>query len=861
MKIKYVIFCKTCNLFLCEECLNQHKENNESHEFIELNKLKINFCYFHNKNSNKFCFDCNEEICEECVKEHNKHKIEKIIIDNKNLENFKNFLENAEISKKNKYMFLKEIIIKLENLNKNESKKELNNIIEKMIEIFYNDLKIAQNLIFFAKILFISCEKIKVFSDIRKKQFDTLIKIINKYFENENFENFQNIINNEKYKFLNYFAKISKDKKFFDRRIKELFSQSKGNKNFYFFSDFEKTKNFINSSFDYSGFLKKEIAIDKIDNPYNYINIDKTLNNIENIYKNISSNESEFILSLIAKYLEKNGAKLNILKKNEKKKLKNIDLISMQYNLFTLVNQKKYELIFDFGEEKIKEIMTSLNPIRTFKKEYKKIIAEKLEVEKKNIIFSDIQEGSLRVHLKIRNNNKKDSEIIDRLKGIENLKKVNIKPLLEELRVSPEILDPKGDRNSGWGKNEKRGGEKYIPPSKDWYGIGLNVYGQYDNGNNDWLDCTNKKDEYPVAYLGLNNFLNDKEKIIEDLNDFCKDVNKMIKEKTYQEEENTRKKNRKCGEGICLFPNPEHAENSAGIIDLLGYRYKIIIMCRVKKNKIRQPKNFPYCWILNPAPDEIRPYRILIKKFPISPMTGAANDTIITTTTPIDYIISSINSNDFSFYNLKNDIRYRMYSILNEQKLNPNDFFVLKLYSSDYYKYINNYLRFKEINKFTEKEIKSWICCLQLALKNNINVKDNTIVYRGVEKYKFPSEIGVGSKFYFREFISTSTSISIAKEFTENSKQGTIMGITIKNNGTNGRPNYCFYIAGISKFPREKEILFSSHCLSSPDPVINVTVLDHAVRPVPGHDDVVKHQDAYAVQQPLQLERGGNILR
>ena len=487
----------------------------------------------------------------------------------------------------------------------------------------------------------------------------------------------------------------------------------------------------------------------------------------------------------------------------------------MQYNLFTLVNQKKYELIFDFGEEKIKEIMTSLNPIRTFKKEYKKIIAEKLEVEKKNIIFSDIQEGSLRVHLKIRNNNKKDSEIIDRLKGIENLKKVNIKPLLEELRVSPEILDPKGNRNSGWGKNEKRGGEKYIPPSKDWYGIGLNVYGQYDNGNNDWLDCTNKKDEYPVAYLGLNNFLNDKEKIIEDLNDFCKDVNKMIKEKTYQEEENTRKKNRKCGEGICLFPNPEHAENSAGIIDLLGYRYKIIIMCRVKKNKIRQPKNFPYCWILNPAPDEIRPYRILIKKFPISPMTGAANDTIITTTTPIDYIISSINSNDFSFYNLKNNNRYRMYSILNEQKLNPNDFFVLKLYSSDYYKYINNYLRFKEINKFTEKEIKSWICCLQLALKNNINFKENTIVYRGVEKYKFPSEIGVGSKFYFREFISTSTSISIAKEFTENSKQGTIMGITIKNNGTNGRPNYCFYIAGISKFPREKEILFSSHCLFS----------------------------------------------
>ena len=73
-KILSNIFCKTCKLFLCNECLDQHKINNKNHEFIELNKLKMNFCYFHNENSNKFCFNCNEEICEECVKEHNKIK-------------------------------------------------------------------------------------------------------------------------------------------------------------------------------------------------------------------------------------------------------------------------------------------------------------------------------------------------------------------------------------------------------------------------------------------------------------------------------------------------------------------------------------------------------------------------------------------------------------------------------------------------------------------------------------------------------------------------------------------------------------------------------------------------------------------
>ena len=40
------------------------------------------------------------------------------------------------------------------------------------------------------------------------------------------------------------------------------------------------------------------------------------------------------------------------------------------------------------------------------------------------------------------------------------------------------------------------------------------------------------------------------------------------------------------------FQNPKYAENSAGIIDILGYRMKIIIMCRINPKKIRQPVIF-----------------------------------------------------------------------------------------------------------------------------------------------------------------------------------------------------------------------------------------------------------------------------
>ena len=88
----------------------------------------------------------------------------------------------------------------------------------------------------------------------------------------------------------------------------------------------------------------------------------------------------------------------------------------------------------------------------------------------------------------------------------------------------------------------------------------------------------------------------------------------MISSKLYQNELDLKKnKTSTCGEGVCLFQNPEYAENCAGIINLYGYNIKIILMCRVNPKKIRQPENFKDCWILNPTPEEIRPYRILMK--------------------------------------------------------------------------------------------------------------------------------------------------------------------------------------------------------------------------------------------------------
>ena len=314
--------------------------------------------------------------------------------------------------------------------------------------------------------------------------------------------------------------------------------------------------------------------------------------------------------------------------------------------------------------------------------------------------------------------------------------------------------------------------------------------------------------------MGINNYLNDYNEIIEKLNSVSKNIKNMITQKLYKNEKDIKNNNLECGDGICVFQNPKFAENGAGILDVLGYRIKILLMCRVNPKKIRQPENYPDCWILNPTPDEIRPYRILIKKIPFSPLTGTLNDKIIVVNSPVNYIVSAIKSNDFSFNNLKNDESFQTVSIINNQIIN-DDFFAIRLYSSIYFQYINTYLRNKQIislkdfQDLSEEEIRSWICCLQLALSRNINVEEDTVAYRGIG-LKFPPEIGIGSKFYFREFISTSIYQNFAEEWIE--YNGTILVIKIKNNGINGHKNYCYYIEDITYTEEQYEVLFSSHC-------------------------------------------------
>ena len=153
-----------------------------------------------------------------------------------------------------------------------------------------------------------------------------------------------------------------------------------------------------------------------------------------------------------------------------------------------------------------------------------------------------------------------------------------------------------------------RGTEKYDPPY-GWFGIGLKVNDK--NENNNWLENKSKNSKWAIAYLNIgkcssyNNF----EAILCDVI-----VNKKIDNETnkkYKKKNDKRHKGEKVGEGVILFPFIKDAERNANIFTIYEKKYKILLMAKVRIDKIREPPK-DNIWILNK--EFIRIYRILLKE-------------------------------------------------------------------------------------------------------------------------------------------------------------------------------------------------------------------------------------------------------
>ena len=563
-----------------------------------------------------------------------------------------------------------------------------------------------------------------------------------------------------------------------------------------------KEEDFINSAVYLSDMMNKINIIEKKKCPNKLISTKKVMKYPGLITKKFEKNEQIFTLSLISNILEEKGINVNIYKENESNN--KIDGANLQYLFNGFTEKKKYEIKFGLEKNKINILLQKGNELNNFIDEWKTKISNILKIDQDKLYLVNPKYNSGFCLDLITNEGKIH---YNKLKNFNEIKDINEKPLIEGCQLNADIFDPAhNNQDPNWGTNEKRGGLDYIPPI-GWFGYGLKVTKKYDNGNDTWLNYNGLTGEFAVAYFGLSNIYGNKKNMSHFLNEInSKDALNAGYEQIYKNDENIFENSKgefqKCGTGVYLFQNPKIAENTAGIIDIGGVRYKVLLMCRVNPKKIRQPKGFKDCWILNPLPSEVRPYRILVKKIFQSPLAGASQNEIKTFSASPEYFNDIIIKKDTSFL------------LKNPHNIYNNDYdYVINLYTSNEYRYINNYLREGKIennSKYTEKELKSWAWCLHSALTTRKStVLNGSTYYRGVS-LKFDQNLGVGSKFIFGEFTSVSEDKNVALGFAG---YGTLFIIRIENNNY---PNfYCNKISDLSDFKNEKEILITSNCTYS----------------------------------------------
>ena len=207
------------------------------------------------------------------------------------------------------------------------------------------------------------------------------------------------------------------------------------------------------------------------------------------------------------------------------------------------------------------------------------------------------------------------------------LKEVQKELLFTGCTLKKSMLDARGNNaDGGWGIGEKRGGEEYIPP-EGWIGYGLKVLDKYDlekeGKQNDWLAYDNREGEWCIAYHGVGSEYSSKEvaKAVNGIANYTlKEKNENSNEEgdeeeyDYAEDDDIRHPGNKVGRGVYCSPNPDVMDNYAGKVEINNGMYKMGFMLRVNPEKIRVPVGNLNFWVLNGNPDEIRPYRILIKK-------------------------------------------------------------------------------------------------------------------------------------------------------------------------------------------------------------------------------------------------------
>ena len=296
--------------------------------------------------------------------------------------------------------------------------------------------------------------------------------------------------------------------------------------------------------------------------------------------------------------------------------------------------RKVISISYNYDEKKSKEIYVHEDKKENWINSKKDLYSKLLNIPKENIDIFNIRFGSLNSKMSIKGP-PQPPDILDKINKDKEVQSSEWNCLVEACKISPDMFDPEYDNYENWGTNQRRGPKgppdytKPYDPPLGWYGYALKVKGKYDNGDNDWLGMDNSAGEWYIAYHGTGGNEIPK-KILEggfkagsgQVHSEYSNVNPLnngtIKlkpgEKVYKQ----------CGIGVYVTPKISIAKSYSSGIDINGKFFHLAFMCRVNPYKIRISSDINDYWIVSGDDiyaknaknytDEIRPYRILIKK-------------------------------------------------------------------------------------------------------------------------------------------------------------------------------------------------------------------------------------------------------
>ena len=258
-----------------------------------------------------------------------------------------------------------------------------------------------------------------------------------------------------------------------------------------------------------------------------------------------------------------------------------------------------------------------------FNDKLRKKLSIEYNIPEDKIILTNPQKGSYEIQVIFETDefNKIDILNMDKFKEkckndanfkeLCHLKQIHKSLIMEGCKLSENMLDSAGNRESGWEVGGTRGGYPYTPP-EGWKGFGLKVKGKYDNGNDDWIACNGNPNEWAVAYHGIGTKLGMR---IEDAtHNIIKGGFKAGGGQAYKDDDDANHPGQKVGVGVYCSPDPNVMEEYAKSTVNSGRNYQMGFMMRVKPNRIRYSNKMKNYWVLDGTTQEMRPYRILIKE-------------------------------------------------------------------------------------------------------------------------------------------------------------------------------------------------------------------------------------------------------